>query len=141
MVSRSLEKMILIAIGLSTVVIVGVPVLLYAIDTINTTSQLQEVQLAAEQIHNATRDVDNGYSNNTAVNVWVTPGLSVIADGNTLTVSFSSDGGAPRTWPATYNHEVSINQPISTHVDRTLYTMEIVLVDDVIHISFFAVPI
>lgn len=131
----------LIAIGLSTAVIVGVPVLMYAIDTINTTSQLQEVQLAAEQIHNATRDVDIGVSNNTAITVWVNPGVSVSADGYTLTVSYSFDGGASRTWSATYNHDISIYQPISSHTNKVPYTMEVVLVDDVIHISFLAVPI
>jgi hypothetical protein len=133
--------MMLIAIGLSTAVIVGVPVLMYAIDTINTTSQLQEVLFAAEQIHNATRDVDNGVSNNTAITVWVNPGVSVTADGNTLTVSFSNDGGFPRTWSATYNHDISIDYPISSHLNKVPYTMEVVLVDDVIHISFLAVPI
>lgn len=141
MVSRSLEKMMLIAIGLSTAVIVGVPVLMYAIDTINTTSQLQEALLVAEQIHNATRDVDNLVSNTTAINIWANPGLTVTADGNTLTVSFSNDGATPRTWSATYNHDLSIDNAISPHLNKTLYSMEIVLVDDVIHISFLAVPI
>ena len=141
MVSRSLEKMMLIAIGLSTAVIVGVPVLMYAIDTVSTTSQLQEVQLVAEQVHNATRDVDHGVSNTTAINIWVNPGLSVTADGNTLTVSFSNDGTTPRTWSATYNHDILIENSISSHLSKTLYSMEIVLVDGVIHISFLAVPI
>ena len=141
MVSRSLEKMMLIAIGLSTAVIVGVPVLMYAIDTINTTSQLQEVMLAAEQMHNATREVDNGFSNTTSITVWINPGVAVSADGNTLTVSYSNDGGLPRTWSATYNHAISINQPILSHTDKVLYSMEIVRIDDTIHISFFEVPI
>ena len=141
MVSRSLEKMMLIAIGLSTAVIVGVPVLMYAIDTINTTSQLQEVQLVAGQIHNATSTVNTGVTNTTAINIWVNPGLSVTADGNTLTVSFSNDGTTPRTWSATYNHDILIDNSISSHLSKTLYSMEIVLVDDVIHISFLAVPI
>ena len=141
MVSRSLEKMMLIAIGLSTAVIVGVPVLMYAIDTISTTSQLQEVQFASEQIHNATRDVDNGVSNTTAINIWAKPGFSVTANGNTLTVLFSNDGATPRTWSGTYNHDIVIDNSISSHLSETLYSMEIVLVVDVIHISFLAVPI
>lgn len=141
MVSRSLEKMMLIAIGLSTAVIVGVPVLMYAIDTINTTSQLQEAQLAAEQIHNATRNVDDGVSNTTTINIWVNPGVTVTANGNTLTVLFSNDGATPRSWAATYNHVISIDHPILTNSGKVQYTVEIVLVDDVIHISFFEVPI
>lgn len=131
----------LIAIGLSTVVIVGVPVLMYAIDTINTTSQLQEVQLAAEQVHNATREVDYGISNNTAINLWVNLGFTVTANGKTLTVAFIKDGGSPHTWVATYNHDISIDNPILTQSNRMLYSMEVVLVDDVIHISFYAAPI
>ncbi|MBY8996424.1 MAG: hypothetical protein KGD60_01740 [Candidatus Thorarchaeota archaeon] len=141
MVSRSLEKMMLIAIGLSTAVIVGVPVLMYAMDTINTTSQLQEVHLAVEQIHNATRDVDNGVSNTTTITVWVNPGVTVTAVGNTLTVLFSNDGTVPRSWAATYNHDISIDHPILTTRIKEPYTVEIVLVDGIIHISFLAVPI
>ena len=131
----------LIAIGLSTAVIVGVPVLMYAIDTINTTSQLQEVLLAAEQIHNATRDVDNGVSNTTVVSVWINPGVTVNADGNTLTVLYSSEGVAPRSWDESYNHDIVIDYPITTTLVKTAYTMEIILVSDIIHISFIAVPI
>lgn len=131
----------LIAIGLSTVVIVGVPVLMYAIDTINTTSQLQEAQLVAEQIHNATRDVDNGVTNTSAINIWVVPGITVTADGNTLTVLFSNGGIAPSSWAGTYNHDILIDHPILTTNSRVLYSVEIVLVDNIIHISFFEVPI
>lgn len=141
MVSRSLEKMMLIAIGLSTAVIVGVPVLMYAIDTINTTSQLQEAQLVAAEIHNATSDVDTGVTNTTAINIWVNPGISVTANGNMLTVLYSENGGAPRSWSATYFHEISIDSPINPHQSEVLYSMEIVLVDDIIHISFLEVPI
>jgi uncharacterized protein (UPF0333 family) len=141
MVSRSLEKMILIAIGLSTVVIVGVPVLMYAIDTINTASQLQEVQLIAEQIHNATRDVDNGVFNTTSITFWVNPGFTVTSNGNMLTVLYSDDGAAPRNWQAAYNHEITIDSPILTHNNRVLYSAEFTLEDDVIHIIFLAVPI
>ena len=141
MVSRSLEKMILIAVGLSTVVIIGVPVLMYAIDTINTTSQLQEAQLVAEQIHNATRDVDTGASNSTTFNIWMYPGVTVTAGGNTLTVAFSRNGGTPTTWPAAYNHEIVIDESIISHQDRTLYTLVVTLVGDTLRLSFLAVPV
>ena len=141
MVSRSLEKMMLIAIGLSTVVIVGVPVLMYAIDTISTTSQLQEVQLAAEQIHNATRNVDTGISNITSISIWIHPGFSVAANENTLVVTYSGEGTAPETWPASYNHDLVIDDPILASSTKVLYSMEVSLVGEVIHIVFLEIPI
>ena len=141
MVSRSLEKMMLIAIGLSTAVIVGVPVLMYAIDTLNTTTQLQEVQFEAQRIHNATMIVDSGLTNTTSTTISINPGVTVTAAGNTLTVLYTTDSGSPRTWTQSYVHEISVDQPVSAHQDTTLYTMEVVLVDSVIHISFFAVPV
>jgi ABC-type transport system involved in multi-copper enzyme maturation permease subunit len=141
MVSRSLEKMMLIAIGLSTVVIIGVPVLMFAIETINTTSELQEVVLVAEQIHNATRDVDTGILNTTAITFWVNPSVTVAATGKTLTVLFNDDGEPPKTWSASYNHDIIIDDPILAHSDRVLYSAEFALVGDVIHISFLEVPI
>ncbi|MHA2178866.1 MAG: hypothetical protein ACXAAK_11010 [Candidatus Thorarchaeota archaeon] len=141
MVSRSLEKMMLIAIGLSTAVIVGVPVLMYAIDTINTTSELQEVQFAADKIHNATISVDSGTTNTTTITVWINPGVTVNSAGNLLTVIYSRNGGAPRTWSESYIHEISIDENFSTPLITSPYTMEITLMDNVIHIRFFAVPI
>jgi hypothetical protein len=137
MVSRSLEKMMLIAIGLSTVVIVGVPVLMYAIDTINTTTQLQEAQQAAELMFNATALVDDGVTNTTSINVWLNPGVSLMASGNTLTVLYAESPGLQKAWDQTYNHEVSIDTPSLSHSETTLYRMEVVMVAGVIHISFF----
>ncbi|MHA2117056.1 MAG: hypothetical protein ACXABN_10010 [Candidatus Thorarchaeota archaeon] len=141
MVSRSLEKMMLIAIGLSTAVIVGVPILMYSIDTINTTTHLQEAELAAEQIHNATMLVDSGSTNSTSITVWIRPGTTVTATGTTLTILYSEGVGSLQTWPATYNHDIVIDDPLNTHQAVTPYTVEVVIVDNVIHISFDAVPI
>ena len=138
--SRSLEKMILIAIGLSTVVIVGVPVLMYAIDTINTTAQLQEVQFAAEQIHNATQDVDDGITNSTSVNVWLHPGFSISASANTLTVTYDNDKSTPQTWSVTYNHEISIDVNIYDRSYEAQYKMDVHMIDSVIHITFVELP-
>ena len=141
MVSRSLEKMMLIAIGLSTAVIVGVPILMYAIDTLSFTSQLQEAQLAAEQIHNVTRNVDTGISNTTSITIWISPGLSVTANGNILVVTYSEEGTTPKTWSASYDHDIVIDYPILTTSSRVLYSMEASLVGEVIHIAFLEVPI
>ena len=138
MVSRSLEKMMLIAIGLSTAVIVGVPVLMYAIDTINTTNQLQEAQLTAELIHNATRDVDTGISNSSTFTIWIPKGAVVSSAGNDLTVSFAD---ITESWTETYSHEISVDDPPFNPEDRLLYTVEVVMIGDVIHITFDAVPI
>jgi hypothetical protein len=138
MVSRSLEKMMLIAIGLSTAVIVGVPVLMYAIDTINTTTELQEAQMAAEQIHNATRVVDTGISNSTAITIWLPKGATVSAVGATLTISFWEVEGS---WAETYSHEISVDDPPYNPQDRLLYTVEVFMIGNIIHITFDAVPI
>jgi hypothetical protein len=141
MVSRSLEKMMLIAIGLSTAVIIGVPVLMYAIDTISTASQLQEVQLAAEQIHNATRNVDTGISNTTSISIWIHPGFSVAANANTLVVTYSGERTTPETWSASYSHDIVIDYPILTTSVKVPYSMEVSLVGEVIHIVFLEIPI
>jgi hypothetical protein len=141
MVSRSLEKMMLIAIGLSTAVIVGVPVLMYAIETLNTTTELQEVQMAAEQIHNGTMIVDGGVTNSTTFNVWINQGVTVSATGHSLTVLHSPETGSPTTWTQSYLHDVVIAVPLETHRSTTLYTVEIDMIDGIIYISFYAVPI
>jgi hypothetical protein len=132
--------MMLIAIGLSTAVIVGVPVLMYAIDTINTTSQLQEVQLAAEQIHNATRDVDNGITNSTTVDVWIHPGVTVTASANTLTVTYDNSETAPQTWSVTYNHDISIDVNIPERSYEAEYRMGVQMIGNIIHITFVEFP-
>jgi len=130
----------LIAVGLSTVVIIGVPVLMYAIDTINTTSQLQEVQLAAEQIHNATRDVDSGVTNSTTVDVWIHPGVIISANTNTLVVSFDNGETAPKTWSISYNHNISIDVNIKERSYRTQYRMGVQMIGSIIHITFAEFP-
>jgi hypothetical protein len=141
MVSRSLEKMMLIVIGLSTAVIVGVPILMYSIETINTTTQLQGVELMVSKIHDATITVDSELFNTTTTDIWVNPGVTVNAVGNSLMIVFNPDSGSPRTWSQTYLHEIVIDNSISTHLVRTLYTMEVDMIDNIIHISFYAVPI
>jgi hypothetical protein len=134
--------MMLIAIGLSTAVIVGVPILMYAIDTLSSTSQLQEAQLAAEQIHNVTRSVDTGMSNTSSITIWINPGLSVTANGKIVIVAYNGEGTTtPKTWSASYIHDIVIDYPILTTNIRVLYSMEASLVGDIIHIAFLEVPI
>ncbi|MFX1481692.1 MAG: hypothetical protein ACFFCP_00735 [Promethearchaeota archaeon] len=139
MVSRSLEKMMLIAVGLSTVVIVGVPVLMYAIDTINVTSELQEFHLTGEQIHNATRNVDQGYANSTTITVWMSPRITVVTEGYQLVIQYVSETAGTVSLTETYSHDITIDYPFAPGGTTALYSIEIALVDNVIHISFFEV--
>jgi hypothetical protein len=132
MVSRSLEKMILIAIGLSTAVIIGVPVLLYTIDTLGNASQIEVAEQFAERLHNLTERVDHGLANNTSVVVSVPEGISVTANGATLTVAFEKLGVASQYWGETYGHSIELVPPIESGTHSLL----IQLIGDEIHISF-----
>ncbi|MHA2042596.1 MAG: hypothetical protein ACW975_12125 [Candidatus Thorarchaeota archaeon] len=132
MVSRSLEKMILIAIGLSTAVIIGVPVLLFTIDTLGNASQLEMAEQFAERLHNLTERVDNGTANNTSVLINVPDGVSVTSNGATLTVAFEKLGVASQYWGETYGHSIILVPPVES---RT-YSLLIQLIGNEIHISF-----
>ncbi len=132
MVSRSLEKMILIAIGLTTAVIVGVPILMYAIDTLGTTSQLEIARQVAESIHNGTARVDDGIVNSTAIEVTVPEGVTLVADNSTLTIFFEKEGIEPRSWSGIYDHAIVLHGPIGPGP----YIVNIGLVSSTIEISF-----
>jgi hypothetical protein len=132
MVSRSLEKMILIAIGLSTAVIIGVPVLLYTIDTLGNASQLEIAENFAERLHNLTERVDNEAANNTSVLVNVPDGVSVTSNGATLTVAFEKLGVASQYWGEAYGHSIVLVPP----TEPGTYSLLIQLIEDEIFISF-----
>ena len=131
MVSRSLEKMMLIAVGLSTAVIIGVPVLLYAIDTMSYSTHLQSAQLAADSIFNATEQLDTGASDNLTIRVHIPTGILMVADGSALTISVLINGQTT-SWSDSYNHQIIINPP----TEAGIYDMEFTLVSDVIHITY-----
>ncbi|MFW9927153.1 MAG: hypothetical protein ACFFDM_10355 [Candidatus Thorarchaeota archaeon] len=120
MVSRSLEKMMLIAIGLSTAVIVGVPVLMYAIDTITVTSYLENAQMAAEQIHNTTRQVDLGTITNATIQVHIPEGVTVSAVGFSLQILFDYQNAETQIWMEMYDHPILIT-PITEAGSYLLY--------------------
>jgi len=124
--------MMLIAIGLSTAVIVGVPVLMYAIDTITTTSYLEDAQVVAEQIHNTTSQIDIGTLSNATIQVYIPVGITMSADGNTMTILFNYQGVEPQTWIETYDHSVVINPP----TEAGNYLMHFDLDAGVIHITY-----
>jgi len=134
MVSRSLEKMMLVAVGLTTAVIVGVPVLLYAIDTVNAASEFELARTFAQEVQNATVRVDLGVVANVISNVYVPNGVTVTATGNTLAVSFQKSTQEPIVWTSSYAHNIVIvGAPISAEtcnmeVRMTSGTIEIIFV-------------
>ncbi len=110
MVSRSIEKMLLIAIGLSTVVIVGVPVLLYSIQTINNISEVEMAQSVAQRILNKTDSVDRGEVSETSIQVEILDGFHIEASSKTLTIRFVHDDTS-HEWTREYNHTISLTPP------------------------------
>ena len=131
MVSRSLEKMMLIAVGLSTAVIIGVPVLLFAIDTMSSSAHLQDAQLAAGAIFDGAEQLDLGEVNNLSVRVHIPTGMLMVADGSTLIISVLIDGQTT-SWQQSYSHQIVINPP----TEAGNYDIEFALVSDVIHITY-----
>ncbi|MHA1863469.1 MAG: hypothetical protein ACTSWA_06850 [Candidatus Thorarchaeota archaeon] len=136
MVSRSLEKMMLIAVGLSTAVIIGVPVLLYAIDTMSYSTHLQTAQLAAGDIFNATERMDIGEVDELTIRVHIPTGMSMFVDGSTLTISVFIDGQTT-SWNDSYVHQIVINPP----TEAGYYDIEFTMVSDVIHITYTWIPL
>ena len=131
MVSRSLEKMMLIAVGLSTAVIIGVPVLLYAIDTMTYSTHLQDAQIAADAIFNATARLDDGELSNHTIRVHIPTGMSMLADGSTLTISVLISQQTT-SWSETYTHQIVINPP----TEAGTYDIEFSMVSNIIHITY-----
>ncbi len=131
MVSRSLEKLMLIAIGLTTVVLVGIPILLFAIDTLGNATQLEIAQNFSERVHNETQLVDTG-TNNTIIEINIPTGVTVSAEGSTLTVSFQSSGGLITAWEEGYNHTISLQAPSRSGP----HMMHIAMVAGIIELTF-----
>ncbi|MHA1907491.1 MAG: hypothetical protein ACW98Y_09375 [Candidatus Thorarchaeota archaeon] len=113
MVSRSLEKMLLIAIGLTTVVMVGVPVLLYSMDVLSSASQLEMAQSFASNVHNATGRVDLGQANNTLFQIVVPQYVTISASGSTLTITYAKEGSDTFSWSNSYMHPINLAAPAS----------------------------
>ena len=132
MVSRSLEKMILIAIGLSTAVIIGVPVLLYTINTLGNASQLEMAEQFAERLHNLTESVDSGLANNTSILISVPEGVAITSNGAALTVAFEKLGMASQYWDQTYEHIIDLVPPTGSGT----YSLLIRLIENEVYITF-----
>jgi len=136
MVSRSLEKMMLIAVGLSTAVIIGVPVLLYAINTMSYTTHLQDAQMAAEDIFEAASRIDSGELMNLTIQVHIPTGVSMNANGSLLTIILLIDS-QQTMWSETFDHQVYIIPPTAEGHYNMMFTM----VSNVIHITHSSVSI
>ena len=134
MVSRSLEKMLLIAIGLTTVVMVGVPVLLYTMNIISNASQLEVAQEFAEDLHNATAQVDQESMDHFSSITVIPPYVVVSAVGNSLTVIFQIEGGEQYTWSEVYSHPIHLTSPEGSGA----HILEINLNEGVLEITFSA---
>ncbi|MBD3157758.1 MAG: hypothetical protein GF309_03120 [Candidatus Lokiarchaeota archaeon] len=132
MVSRSLEKMLLIAVGLSSAVIVGVPLLMHAVNLMAGATRFEMAQQAANQIHNATEEIDMEQANRTTVQFNAPEGFAIQVQDNKLTITYSQDGEIVGSWPHTYSHSL-----LSTGFQgRGNYVLTIRLVDEVVHLSF-----
>ena len=121
----------LIAVGLSTAVIIGVPVLLYAIDTMSYSTHLQSAQTAADDIFAATEQLDSGALNTTTIRVHIPTGVSMSADGSTLAISVLINGQTT-SWSDSYTHQIVINPP----TEAGTYDMEFSMISNVIHITY-----
>lgn len=121
----------LIAVGLSTAVIIGVPVLLYAIDTMSYSAHLQDAQIAAEDIFSAIEQLDTGMLNTTTIRIHIPTGMSMIADGSTLAISVLINGQST-SWSDSYTHQIVINPP----TEAGIYDMAFTMISNVIHITY-----
>ena len=121
----------LIAIGLTTVVLVGIPILLFAVDTLGTATQLEMAHSFSERVHNETQLVDTG-ANNTLIDINIPTGVTVTAEGSTLTVSFQSSGGQITTWEESYNHPITLQASSGSGP----HLMQIAMIAGIIELTF-----
>ncbi len=106
--SRSLEKMMLIALGLMMVVTVGVPVLMIGLDITGKVSRMEEAHRFADTLQGLVRVVDTGQLARTTSQVNVPGGVGVTVSGSTLEVTYSPQDTGPVTWTETYNHTLEV---------------------------------
>jgi uncharacterized protein (UPF0333 family) len=134
MVSRSLEKMLLIAIGLSTAVIVGVPLLMVAIQTLQGTSQIEMARAFAESTHNLVHSIDSGECEDMSVQVNIPDCATIDVDGSFLGIYCYIEGELAESWEETYTHSIEF----SGQLDSGSYTVRARLIGEIIELSFAA---
>lgn len=127
--------MMLIAIGLTTAVVVGVPVVLFAMDTIGRTLGTEAADAFAKVVYNQTALVDEGHINQSAVEVDVPADVVVSAHASELTISFMQEETVVASWSETYIHDIELVSPHGPGV----YHLTIEIVEDVLEIAFIAV--
>ncbi|MEM2142157.1 MAG: hypothetical protein QXS20_04360 [Candidatus Thorarchaeota archaeon] len=111
MVSRSLEKMMLIAIGLSTVVIVAAPILLYSMGILSTASRLETAREFAVKVHEYVTLVDSGESSSVLTQLIVPTDVKVSSVGKTLIITFEPQGAVGTTWSKDYSTGIVLIGP------------------------------
>ena len=121
----------LIAVGLSSAVIIGVPVLLYAINTMSYTTHLQDAQSAADAIFAAVGQLDTGALNSTTIRVHIPTGMLMDASGSSLTISVLINE-IPTIWSNSYSHQIVINPP----TEAGIYDLDFEMISNVIHITY-----
>mgnify|MGYP001242942796 CR=1 FL=1 len=124
--------MILVAVGLTTAVMVGVPVLLFAINTLNNATEYESAKLFSERIHEAVMRVDNGSAQQLTLQLTVPDGTELTSNGNTLTVTYQNEYGSSGVWTEEYSHSVLIESPPDVVYQITTIRM----IDEVLVISF-----
>jgi hypothetical protein len=134
MVSRSLEKMMLVAVGLTTAVLVGAPVLLYAVVTMDSAAQVRQAETLADMIHNATAKVDTGSTSEITIEVVVPKYTNVTASGTTLTVTYRRENTEPIIWYETYIHNIVMVAGPS--LAPNAFFVQVRLVADTIEMTF-----
>jgi hypothetical protein len=94
-------------------------------------AHLQDAQLAADGIFAATEQLDTGELNDTTIRVHIPTGMSMAADGTTLTISVLINGQTT-SWSDSYTHQIVINPP----TEAGNYDIVFSMVSNVIHITY-----
>ncbi len=110
----------------------GIPVLLFAIDTIQSTTQLEIAHTFAERVHNATAMVDTGMSEDLEFQITVPLGVTVTANSHTLTITYTRSTTSSETWSREYIHSIDLIAPEGPGG----YTLRVRLIEDSIELVF-----
>ncbi|MGY5853214.1 MAG: hypothetical protein RTU92_06575 [Candidatus Thorarchaeota archaeon] len=124
--------MLLIAVGLSAAVLVGIPILMYSINAMNSTSQLQMADTFAGRLHEYAGPVDNSNTTGISTEINVPALVTVSADGNILTVTYQPVGQQATSWSESYSHPISLTSPS----DPGAYDLQIEITEGNLEIVF-----
>lgn len=122
----------LIAIGLTTVVMVAVPILLYSVDIMLAGSRYEDANHFAQTVHSLVADVDSGNSTSASVEVVVPRDITVSADATHLSIKYLPEGEEATIWTETYNHTILLTPPTTMGT----YLLTIDIKNDLLVITF-----